>query len=132
VDRLKQSEKNSEKPEEFVVREYFRRIKSADVEAALNLFSDDAVIHEPFSKSKHLSGKREIEPFLNSVVMANQGLDYGLKIEKDNRRDNTAVIADVIFRKEGSVRCRITFELENKKPGHSIRTIKLMDIEFID
>jgi hypothetical protein len=124
--------KTNEKSEEFVVRDYFRRIRSGDVQGTLNLFSDNAVVHEPFSKSKYLSGKSEIEPFLNSVVMANQGLDYGLKIEKDNQGDNTALIADVIFRKENTIRCRITFELENTKADKSVRTIKLMVIEFID
>lgn len=29
--------------------------------------------------------------------MANEGLDYALKIEKKKQRDNTAVIADVIY-----------------------------------
>ena len=113
---------------EFVVREYFRRIRSGDVQGSLNLFSDNAVVHEPFSKSKYLSGKSEIESFLKSVVMANQGLDYGLKIEKDN----IVVIADVIFRKENTIRCTITFQLENTKADKSVRTIKRMDIEFID
>ena len=132
MDRLKESKKINEKSEEFVVREYFGRIRSGDVEGILNLFSDDAVIHEPFSKSKHLSGKSEIEPFLNSVIMANQGLDYGLKIAKEKQEDNTALIANVIFRKEGSIRCRITFELENTKADKSVRRIRLMNIEFID
>lgn len=123
--------KTNEKSE-FVVREYFKRIKSGDVQGTLNLFSDNAVVHEPFSKSKYLSGKLEIEPFLSSVVMANQGLEYSLKIEKDNQGDNTAVIADVIFRKQGSIRCRITFQLENTRGDKSVSTIKLMDIQFID
>ena len=117
---------------EFVVREYFKRIKSGDVQGTLSLFSDNAVVHEPFSKSKYLSGKLEIEPFLSSVVMANQGLEYSLKIEKDNQGDNTAVIADVIFRKQGLIRCRITFQLENTRGDKSVSTIKLMDIQFID
>ena len=116
----------------LVVREYFRRIRSGDVQGTLSLFSDNAVVREPFSKSKYLSGKSEIESFLNSVVMANQGLDYDLKIEKDNQGDNTAVIADVIFRKEGSIRCRIIFQLDHIRPDKSVRTIKLMDIQFID
>ena len=123
--------KTNEKSE-FVVREYFKRIKSGDVQGTLSLFSDNAVVYEPFSKLKYLSGKSEIETFLSSVVMANQGLDYGLKIQKDNQGDNTAVIADVIFRKEGSIRCRITFQLENTRADKSVRTIKLMDIQFID
>lgn len=114
------------------MREYFRRIESGDVQGTLSLFSDNAVVHEPFSKSKHLSGKSEIEPFLNSVIMASKGLDKSLKIEKEIEQDNTVVIANVIFRKEGSIRCRITFELENTKTDKSVRTIKLMDIQFID
>jgi hypothetical protein len=132
VNRLEQSIKKNEKSEEFVVREYFRRIRSEDVQGTLSLFSDNAVVHEPFSKLKYLSGKSEIEPFLNSVVMANQGLDYGLKIEKGNKGDNTVVIAHVIFRKENTIRCMITFQLENTKADRSVRTIKRMDIEFID
>ena len=64
--------------------------------------------------------------------MANQGLDYGLKIEKDNQGNKTVVIADIIFRKENTIRCMITFQLENTRADKSVRTIKLMDIEFID
>ncbi len=64
--------------------------------------------------------------------MANEGLDYALKIEKKKQGDNTAVIADVIFPKEGSIRCGISFELENTKTDKSVRTIKQMDIEFLD
>lgn len=64
--------------------------------------------------------------------MTNEGLDYALKIEKKKQGDNTAVIADVIFRKEGPIRCGISFELENTKTDKSVRTIKQMDIEFLD
>lgn len=117
---------------EFVVREYFRRIRSGDVQGTLSLFSDNAVVYEPFSKSKYLSGKSEIEPFLKSVAMANQGLEYSLKIEKDSQGDNTVMIADVIFGKENTIKCMITFQLENTRADKSVRTIKLMDIQFID
>jgi hypothetical protein len=55
-----------------------------------------------------------------------------MEIEKEKQGDNTAVIADVIFHKQNMVRWRITFELENTKADKLVRTIKLMDIEFID
>jgi hypothetical protein len=129
VSKLKQS--TNEKSDELLVREYFSRIASGDVVGTLNLFSDSAVVHEPFSKSKDLSGKSEIEPFLNSVIMANQGLDYVLKIRKEDKGGNSAVIADVTFSKQNTIRCRIRFELENTKADKSVRTIKLMNIEFI-
>jgi len=54
-----------------------------------------------------------------------------LRLRKRNR-ETTPVIADVIFREEGSISCGISFELENTKTDKSVRTIKQMDIEFLD
>ena len=34
-----------------IVFEYFRRIKAKDVPGLLDLFTDDAVVYEPFSKA---------------------------------------------------------------------------------
>ena len=48
----------------------------------LSLFSNDSMIYEPFSKSKCLVGKSEIEPFLRTVIMANKGMQYNFNIKK--------------------------------------------------
>jgi ketosteroid isomerase-like protein len=64
-----------------IVFEYFRRITDKDIPGLLELFTDDAVVYEPFSKpddiqgkTAGLRGKHAIEPFLGVVVMANDGV----------------------------------------------------------
>jgi hypothetical protein len=111
------------------VQEYFKRIKAGDIKELLELFSDDSVIHEPFSRSKRLLGKKEIEPFLKSVIMANEGIKYEIKIQKEKNNGKNSVIALVTFRKEHMIRSRFTFGLENTD---DFKLIKSLQIEFID
>jgi ketosteroid isomerase-like protein len=42
--------------DEEIVHEYFRLIKTKDMYGLLDLFTDDAVIYEPFSKSEDGKG----------------------------------------------------------------------------
>jgi ketosteroid isomerase-like protein len=121
-----------EKENEVMVQEYFKRIKSGDVQRLLELFSDDSVVYEPFSKSKRLFGKAEIEPFLRTVIMANEGVQYELKIaqQKNNSKGNLVVL--VTFRKENEIRSRLTFAFESSDHFKFIRRIKSLLIEFID
>ena len=97
-----------------------------------SFFSDDSVVYEPFSKSKRLFGKAEIEPFLRSVIMANEGVQYESKIlqQKNNSKDN--LVALVTFRKENEIRARLTFAFESSDHFKFIRRIKSLLIEFID
>ena len=121
-----------EKENEVMVQEYFKRIKSGDVQGLLELFSDDSIIYEPFSRSKHLFGKSEIEPFLKSVIMANEGVQYELKIVEQKNKSKNNVVALVIFRKENELRSRFTFGFENSDDFKILRRIKSLIIEFID
>ena len=129
-------ENEKDKDNEIIVQEYFKRIKSGDVHGLLELFSDDSVIYEPFSRSKRLSGKSEIEPFLKSVIMANEGLQYELEIVKQNnkqkKRQNNILVALVIFRKDNEIRSRFTFGFDNSDGTKLITRIKSLLIEFID
>jgi hypothetical protein len=64
-----------------IVSDYFRLIKEKDMDGLLNLFADDCVIYEPFSKvsslynsdgepkKSFLKGKSEIESFLQIIMM---------------------------------------------------------------
>jgi ketosteroid isomerase-like protein len=129
-------ENEKDKDNEIIAREYFKRIKSGDVHGLLELFSDDSVIYEPFSRSKRLSGKSEIEPFLKSVIMANEGLQYEIEIVKQNdnhkKRQNNILVALVIFRKDNEIRSRFTFGFEKSDGFKLVRRIKSLLIEFID
>src|SRR5215831_6101305 len=110
--------------ERDIVFEYFRRIRDKDVPGLLDLFTDDAVIYEPFSKSEDiqdkptgLHGKHEIEPFLGVVVMANEGVEGIITIDKSYEKTygsdskSTEISAIVTFERGDRITARFTFEL---------------------
>ncbi len=70
-----------------VFKAYFTLISMKDVDSLLELFDDEAVIHEPFSNVEDgLQGKTAIENFLKVAFMANAGLQIERnRIRKDNR-----------------------------------------------
>jgi hypothetical protein len=98
----------------------------------LDLFSDNCVIHEPFSSSKFLTGKIEIEPFFRSAIMANQGVQYEIKIEKERRKTvGNSMVAVVVFRKENEIKGKFTFDFKDVGEGE-VEGIKSLKIEFIE
>ena len=121
-----------EKSHELLIRQYFKRVAAGDLPGLLDLFSDDCVIHEPFSTSKYLTGKIEIEPFLRSAIMANQEVQYEIKIEKERcKTDRNSVVAVVVFHKENEIKAKFTFEFVDVSEGEFGR-IKILKIEFVD
>lgn len=127
--------------DEDIVHEYFRFVKTKDMYGLLDLFSDDAVINEPFSKSEDgkggLQGKSAIEPFLNVTMMASAGLREEIEIEKSKqRKDNgiNQVIAYVTFERGGKVKARFTFELSSEKNYNSQKQKKIqsLHIQFVE
>ena len=117
---------------ESLVLDYFRRVKSGDIQGLLNLFSDDSVIYEPFSKLRCVTGKSAIESFLRTVVLANTGLQHEIRIEKRGQKanENSAVVL-VTFHKGDSITCRFTFEFEPPDEFNRGR-IKTLTIKFTD
>ena len=114
-----------------LVLDYFQRVRSSDIIGLMNLFSEDSVIYEPFSKSKCLMGKSEIEPFLRTVVMANKGMQYELEIEKSGQSTGeNMVIVYVRFNKVGSIASKFRFEFQPQDESNSLK-IKTIHIEFI-
>jgi ketosteroid isomerase-like protein len=125
---------------EDIVREYFRGIKSKDINRLLDLFTEDAVIHEPFSKLDRgktvLRGKSTIESFLKVATMASDGLKQEIEFEKPELRQDShsdRVICYVTFERGGKTRARFTFELgseQNHNPSKQKKILALR-IEFI-
>jgi hypothetical protein len=77
-----------------IVYEYFELIKNKYINGLLSLFTDDAIIYEPFSNiSGGLQGKSTIKPFLEIAMMANNGLIHNIFIEKlSGDDDNTSKV----------------------------------------
>jgi len=126
--------------DEDIVHEYFRLIKTKDMYRLLDLFAEDAVIDEPFSKSEAgkggLQGKSAIEPFLNVAMMATAGLRDEIEIEKSKpRRDNgiNQVTAYVTFERGGKVKARFTFVLSSEGNYNFQRQKKIqsLHIQFV-
>ena len=126
IARSQKSKRNGKR----LVSEYFERIQAGDLRGLLNLFSDDSIIFEPFSKTKFLSGRLEIEPFLETVILANKGMQYEIKMDREQNIDEDRVVALVTFHKGGSVTARYSFEL-NYNSEARWSTIKSLDIEFL-
>lgn len=145
--------KTTIKSEKDIIFEYFRRIRDKDISGLLDLFTDDAVIYEPFSKSENIQGKttigllgkQGIEPFLRVVVMANEGLEYNITIDKiyekmDNSNNKTTEISAIItFERGDRITARFTFELicpatgsskNNINPNQNEIKIKTLNIQF--
>ena len=117
---------------EIIIKEYFGKIRSRDIDGLLDLFSDDAVVHEPFSRAKTLLGKTEIRSFLKSVIMANEGLQYEIKIERQKANPVDNFIAFVIFRKGHAINSRFTFSFDDADRANTNVKIKSLLIEFLD
>lgn len=122
------------KPNESLVLDYFQRVKSGDLSGLSDLFSDDSIIYEPFSKSKYVTGKSDIESFLRTVIMANVGLQQEIKNgkrEMKGRSNENRVVVLVTFHKGGSITGRFTFEFA-RPDGLITGKIKTLNIEFVD
>jgi hypothetical protein len=129
-----------------IVYEYFKLMKDKNINRLLNLFADDAIIHESFSNiDGGLKGKSAIKPFLEISMMANEGMQQEIEFEKptntnhnhnnnnNNHNDENQVTALVTFERGGRMQVRFTFELAaesdyNVKYRKKIQTLR---IEFI-
>jgi len=118
--------------EDDIVSEYFRLVANKDIDSLLNMFTQDAVVYEPFSKSEDgLRGRAAIEPFLRVVMMANDELEHTIVTEKKEKLGKTNhVIALVTFEKGDKIQGRFTFELDSNNSSGLDERIKSLHIQF--
>lgn len=77
-----------EKDDQNIVLKYLHLIDEKDMPGLLNLFTEDCMIYEPFSRGplsnegkgkKPLKGRNEIESFFHIVMMASDGLKHDIE-----------------------------------------------------
>jgi hypothetical protein len=109
---------------EQMVHEYFNRISKKDVKGLLQLFAEDAVVYEPFSKEEGLHGKSAIEHFLKVAVMANSGLARTIEFAE---KSEEAITSSVRFERGGSItgRFRFLFVIEEISGQKKIKELKV-------
>lgn len=110
---------------EQLVHRYFQLIGQGDVSGLLDLFSEDAVVYEPFSNEQDgLQGKPSIENFLRVATMANAGMTRTIRFS-DNHQDR--VTALVTFERGGNITGKFTFYFATQDMG---RKISILRIQF--
>jgi len=112
---------------EQMVKEYFRLISKKDVYGLLDLFAEDSVVYEPFSKEKGLYGKSTIQHFLKVAVMANAGLKRTITFVQ---KAADAITALVTFERGDSVKGRFTFLFAIEEVSGR-KMIKELKIRFV-
>lgn len=130
-----------------IIYEYFRLVKNKDINRLLDLFADDGIVYEPFSNIQGgLRGKSAIKPFLEIVLMANDGLQHKIEFVNlqnagnDNKEDNSNQITTLVtFARGGTVHGQFTFKLRSEeeekqysyRDGNRAKKIQTLHIEFI-
>ena len=116
-----------------IVNKYFQSISNSDIHDLLELFDEDAVVHEPFSNIKQgLQGKSAIENFLRVAIMANAGLKRTIKFVDETEDRITAIVT---FERGDSVTGKFSFTFITSKDEKSLtshKRIKVVKIEFIE
>lgn len=114
--------------ERELVKEYLRAVPDSTSEA-LDLFTDDAVLYEPFSNSKGLRGKGDIGNFLKVARMANQGLEKEITFQSQGKNKIEAIVQ---FTRGGSVKGKFQFIMEDVDNGSNFeKKIKELRLEFL-
>lgn len=107
-----------------IVRRYFKLIDSKDLDGLVDMFDEDAVLKEPFSKMAELRGHSDIAAFLKVAFMANSDMRRKLEIKANDRTGKARVL--VKFEKGDSLTGQFIFDInpETKK-------IRALRIEFL-
>lgn len=112
------------------VFECFKLASQNKIEELLELFSDDVIIYEPFSKKEEgLHGKPAVRSYLNMMTLASDdSLRYNISIEEDS---NDKIVALVVFEKGDKITAKFAFEMTPSKNNRN-KKIRVVRVEFLD
>jgi ketosteroid isomerase-like protein len=120
-------------PQINTIYSYFRAIKEKDIDKLVDMFEDDAVIQEPFSKEAKLRDKRNFKSFFQIVCLANEELDHDLFFEDATDDNGTSVLCT--FQKGQTVSARFSFRFgpstRMNAKGLIERRIAKLQIQFL-
>ena len=120
-------------PQINTIHSYFRAIKEKDIDKLVDMFEDDAVIQEPFSKEAQLRDKRNFKSFFQIVCMANEELEHDLFFEDATDDNGTSVLCT--FQKGQTVCARFSFRFgpstRMNAKGIIERRIAKLQIQFL-
>jgi hypothetical protein len=117
-----------------LVFECFKLASQNKIEELLELFADDVIIYEPFSKKEEeegLHGKPAVRSFLNMMTLASDdSLRYDIfSIEEDS---NDKIVALVVFEKGDKITAKFAFEMTPPGKDNKDKKIRVVRVEFLD
>ena len=122
-------------PEKNTIQSYFRAIKRKDISNLVDMFEDEAVIHEPFSKEVQLRGKLDFRRFFQVICMAIEELKHDLLIEEDATDENGLSVL-CTFQRGETVCARFSFQFGPNSRlntnGVMKRKIQKLQIQFLN
>jgi hypothetical protein len=110
---------------EQMVHRYFDLITKRDVQGLVDLYTEEAIVYEPFSNMRDgLHGMTAIGNFMRIVVMANAGLRRESIRFIEKTKDS--ITALVVFERGGSIqgKLRFTFAID-ANAGKKIKTLRI-------
>lgn len=120
-------------PQINTIYSYFRAIKEKDIDKLVDMFEDDAVIQEPFSKEAQLQDKRNFRSFFEIVRMANEELEHDLFFEDATDDNGRSVLCT--FQRGETVCARFSFRFgpnsRMNAKGIIERRIAKLQIQFL-
>jgi ketosteroid isomerase-like protein len=120
-------------PNKKTVYSYFRAIKEKDIDNLIDMFEDDAVIEEPFSKEAQLQDKRNFRSFFQIVCMANEELEHDLFFEDVTDDNGTSVLCTFQRGETACARFSFRFSSSTRMNAKGIieRRIAKLQIQFL-
>lgn len=116
-------------PSKNTVYSYFRAIKDKDIDNLIDMFEDDAVIQEPFSKEDQLRKMRYFKSFFQIVCI----LEYDLYFEEETDDNGASVLCT--FQRGETVCARFCFRFGSSTrinaKGIIERKIEKLEIQFL-
>src|SRR6266540_3150004 len=120
-------------PGKNTIYSYFRAIKEKDIDNLVDMFEDEAVIHEPFSNEAQLRDKRDFKSFFQIVCMANEELEHDLFFEDATDDNGTSVLCT--FQRGETICARFSFRFgpstRTSSKGIIERKIEKLQIQFL-
>lgn len=109
---------------EDIIREYIQLLAKGDVFHLLGLFSDDAIIYEPFSKKGEMHGKSEIESFLQVATAAVKGMKSSIAVDKNSTPNRIRALCT--FRKGSKIKMMLVMEFSSENEDYDkIKTLHI-------
>ena len=107
-----------------IVLKYFRLVQIGDLENLIDLFDDNVIIYEPFSKIKDgLKGKKNIISFLKVIIFSNQNTLYDIKFKS---HDNDLISIFVRFKKNGYKDFTFNFRITSYNNTAKIKSLEII------